>query len=57
MPLQRSRYDGITIVSTMQQCIINNINKNKPEIYSKQSIKQSLQIFIKLCQVCKFLNY
>ena len=53
MPLQRSRYDGIIIVSTMQQCIINNINKSKPEICSKQSI----QAFKSLLSYVKFLNF
>ena len=53
MPLQRSRYDDVTIVSTMQQCIINNINKNKPEIYSKQSV----QAFKSLLNYVKFLNF
>ena len=54
--IAKVRYDGITMVSTMQQCIRNNISK-------KQALRilltkcSSLQIFIKLCEIFKLLNF
>ena len=50
--IAKVRYDGITMVSTMQECIINNISKKQA-----LRISSSLQIFIKLCEIFKLLNF